>query len=236
MIKILSIGNSFSQDATALLQLLTNDIKVRNMDIGGCSLARHHANINGNIADYCFEENGDALKRERITLLEGLTGDDYDYITLQQYSGESGVLESYYPHLPEIISYIRAHSKAKIVFFQTWAYERSVNWDNFAPHYASQAEMWQKIKRTSETVAKNEGLPLIRGGEAIQALREKSCFDYNKGGLSLNRDGVHLTLNYGRLLMASLWHKFFLHSLPEFFNRDELSEPIKQIKEVLEQI
>lgn len=42
--KILSIGNSFSQDSTALLQLLTDKITARNLYIGGCSLDMHAAN------------------------------------------------------------------------------------------------------------------------------------------------------------------------------------------------
>jgi len=46
MIKILAIGNSFSQDATALIELLTDKIYVRNMCIGGCSLKQHCEMIN----------------------------------------------------------------------------------------------------------------------------------------------------------------------------------------------
>lgn len=236
MLKILAIGNSFSQDATALLQLLSKDVKVRNMDIGGCSLARHYTNIKNNIADYCLEENGDAIKRERITLEDGLKSDAWDYVTVQQCSAESGVKDTYYPYLPEIIAYIRSLTSAKIVFHQTWAYEKDVKWENFAPNYVSQDEMWAKIKTTSETISEKENLPLIRVGEAVQTLRAKSEFDYSVGGLSLNRDGVHLSLNYGRLLAASTWHKFFFGKLPEFFGREDLSLPMTQIKGVLEMI
>lgn len=42
--KILSIGNSFSQDSTALLQLLTDEITVRNLYVVGGSLDMHAAN------------------------------------------------------------------------------------------------------------------------------------------------------------------------------------------------
>ena len=49
MIKILAIGNSFSQDATHYLQQIaaadTVDMKVVNLYIGGCSLERHWNNI-----------------------------------------------------------------------------------------------------------------------------------------------------------------------------------------------
>ena len=44
MIKILAIGNSFSQNATELLQLFDNDLYVRNLYIGGCNLKKHTDN------------------------------------------------------------------------------------------------------------------------------------------------------------------------------------------------
>ena len=49
MIKILAIGNSFSQDATHYLHQIAAadqvDMKVVNLYIGGCSLERHWNNI-----------------------------------------------------------------------------------------------------------------------------------------------------------------------------------------------
>lgn len=55
------------------------------------------------------------------------------------------------------------------------------------------------IKETYEKVALKENLKIIRVGEAVQALRNASSFDYENGGLSLNRDGFHLSLNYGQI-------------------------------------
>ena len=45
MIKILAIGNSYSQDATSMIELLDKNIMVRNLYIGGCSLEMHYDNI-----------------------------------------------------------------------------------------------------------------------------------------------------------------------------------------------
>ncbi len=41
MIKILMVGNSFSQDASAKVEALTDKLFIRNLYIGGCSLERH---------------------------------------------------------------------------------------------------------------------------------------------------------------------------------------------------
>ena len=62
MIKILAIGNSFSQDATYYLHQIAAaddvDIKVVNLYIGGCSLERHWNNIQNEAEEYLLEENG----------------------------------------------------------------------------------------------------------------------------------------------------------------------------------
>ena len=67
MIKILAIGNSFSQDATHYLHQIAAadhvDLKVVNLYIGGCSLERHWNNILTEAEDYLYEENGESPSR-----------------------------------------------------------------------------------------------------------------------------------------------------------------------------
>ena len=59
MIKILAIGNSFSQDATHYLHQIGEadniELKVVNLYIGGCSLERHWNNIQSEAAEYLYE-------------------------------------------------------------------------------------------------------------------------------------------------------------------------------------
>ena len=50
------------------------------------------------------------------------------------------------------------------------------------------------------------GAPLIPSGTVIQYLRNNVPeFDYKNGGLSLCRDGFHLSLDYGRFAAAAAW-------------------------------
>ena len=60
--KILSIGNSFSQDAQRYLYRLAkkagDTFKTVNLYIGGCSLRTHYINALEDKADYWFEYNG----------------------------------------------------------------------------------------------------------------------------------------------------------------------------------
>ena len=60
--KVLAIGNSFSNDAMRYLHGIAKadgvDMKTVNLFIGGCPLSRHYANIHNDAADYDFEFNG----------------------------------------------------------------------------------------------------------------------------------------------------------------------------------
>lgn len=231
--KILSIGNSFSQDSTALLQLLTDKITARNLYIGGCSLDMHAANIENDAAKYELQENGEKMQNALVGVKEALISDKWDYITVQQVSGRSGVYESFYPYLGELLDYVRKYSDAEIVLHETWSYEIGSGHPDFAIYNSDREQMAQAIKETYEKVSAKENLRIIRVGEAVQNLRAKSSFDYKNGGLSLTRDGFHLSLSYGRLLAASVWCKFFTGEIPQYFNNENLSQPMREVLEVL---
>lgn len=231
--KILSIGNSFSQDSTALLQLLTDKITARNLYIGGCSLDMHAANIENDAAKYELQENGEKMQNALVGVKEALISDKWDYITVQQVSGRSGVYESFYPYLGELLDYVRKYSDAEIVLHETWSYEIGSGHPDFAIYNSDREQMAQAIKETYEKVSAKENLRIIRVGEAVQNLRAKPSFDYKNGGLSLTRDGFHLSLSYGRLLAASVWCKFFTGEIPQYFNSENLSQPMREVLEVL---
>lgn len=231
--KILSIGNSFSQDSTALLQLLTDKITARNLYIGGCSLDMHAANIENDAAKYELQENGEKMQNALVGVKEALISDKWDYITIQQVSGRSGVYESFYPYLGELLDYVRKYSDAEIVLHETWSYEIGSGHPDFAIYNSDREQMAQAIKETYEKVSAKENLRIIRVGEAVQNLRAKPSFDYKNGGLSLTRDGFHLSLSYGRLLAASVWCKFFTGEIPQYFNNENLSQPMREVLEVL---
>ncbi len=214
MIKILAIGNSFSQDATALLQFMSDEIVVRNLYIGGCTLQKHCENAANDASAYDFEENGAILRKDPISIKDALLSDKWDYVTVQQASGLSGIYESYYPYITELSAYVRKFTDAEIVFHRTWAYEKDSTHGQFADYDNSQQKMWECIKRTTDRVAAQEKLRIIDVGGAVQDLRALPAFDYGNGGLSLNRDGFHLSFNYGRFIAAAVWCKFFTGKYP----------------------
>lgn len=208
--KILSIGNSFSQDAHKRLHRLAKangvELETANLYIGGCSLRMHWDNVENNVAAYSLELNGNPGER-KISIMEALQLKKWDIITLQQVSGESGIYETYEPFLSSLAALVKKEQPdTKLYFHQTWAYEINSNHKDFANYNKNQITMYQCIEEASKTAAQSIDAPIIPSGKIIQTLRQTlSEFDYRNGGLSLCRDGFHLTLDYGRFAVAATW-------------------------------
>lgn len=233
MTKILAIGNSFSRDTTELLQLFDNDLFVRNLYIGGCSIKRHKDNIATDEKAYEYQENGTKSRADKVSVKDALTAEKWDYVTVQQSSGDSGILEYYYPYITDLLAYVREYTGAEIVFHQTWAYEIGSTHPQFVLYDNDRDKMHGAIMRASYYVAEKEKLRMIKSGEAIAEARKYKIFDSQNGGMDITVDGFHLG-SYGKFLTAAVWLKFFTGKTPGFLSRQELSEPFSAIKEVLQ--
>ena len=208
--KVLSIGNSFSQDAHNMLHNLAiaNGVSIEtvNLYIGGCKLQTHWENIENDKADYDLEPDGGAAIR-KISIKEALALEEWDVITLQQASAQSQHFSTYTPYVENIAKYVRQRCPdAKLYFHQTWAYENDYFAESTRKDATKQKNMYNNILKASATASEVIDAPLIRAGVAIQTVRENVPeFDYTTGGLSLNRDGYHLSLDYGRFIAAYTW-------------------------------
>lgn len=210
--KILAIGNSFSQDATRYLREIAasagEDLFVRNLYIGGCSLQMHADNIESNAPSYVYET--DAHGTEKISIPDALMREAWDYVTVQQVSGQSGKSESYEPYLSYILKTIKeACPGAEILFHRTWAYEIGSGHRDFVLYNNSQLEMYGAIVAATAEIAARHGIRIIPVGDFIQVLRGIPPFDYKNGGMTLCRDNFHLSFDYGRYAAGLCWFKFF---------------------------
>lgn len=209
--KVLSIGNSFSQDAHKWLHQIAAlnhfEMETANLYIGGCSLERHWNNWKADNADYDLECNGESSGR-KISISEALKMQDWDVITLQQVSHDSGLFQTYIPFITDLADRIReSQPQAHIYFHQTWAYEIDSTHEGFAAYRCDQQEMYRQIKDASERAAKLIASEIIPTGTVIQKLRDSvEEFDYKNGGISLCRDGFHLSFDYGRFAAAATWY------------------------------
>lgn len=230
MIKILAIGNSFSQDATAWLEIINPQIYVRNLYVGGCSLEMHCNHIKNDEKAYVYQENGEACLTERVSIKEALLMEEWDYVTVQQVSHLSGQKDSYYPYITTLLNYVRKYSQAKILLHKTWAYEKESEHTEFYRYHNDSEEMHRAISQVVQEVSQKENLPIIDTGEFIHRLRQYPFFDIQQGGVSLYRDKFHMNFGYGRLASALVWSKFFGGELPEFLNKDTIGEGLSIIK------
>lgn len=110
--KVLSIGNSFSEDAHIYLYNVAKergiDLETVNIAIGGCSLQRHWENIVNNSVSYLYNANGgEEWEKDLVSVEQALKSHTFDAVTLQQVSGYSGEYQSYQPYLNNIILYVR---------------------------------------------------------------------------------------------------------------------------------
>ena len=204
---IFCIGNSFSEDATRYLhQISDEELYVRNLYIGGCSLERHYHNILEDKADYEYQKNGRMLRM--ISIKEALSKKKWDFITVQQVSQDSGRKETFEPYLPFILGYIKgACPDAKIVYHRTWAYSDYSDHGGFVNYDNSRPKMFDAIVKASSEICQKYNLDIIPNGDAVEKARKLPEFDEKIRPIT--RDGFHMSLDYGRYLTGLVMFRFF---------------------------
>lgn len=210
IVKILAIGNSFSQDAVEqnlheLAEAEGIQTVIGNLFIGGCSLERHVKNARENDSAYAYRKVGvDGIKKERkkVSLETALADEEWDYVSLQQASPLSGKYESYEASLPELVKYVkeRLPKKTKLMLHQTWAYAANSKHSGFKNYNRDQLTMYHSIVDAVKKAAKSNKIKImIPSGTAIQNARTSFVGDH------MNRDGYHLDLKIGRYTAACTW-------------------------------
>ena len=209
IIRILAIGNSFSQDAVEqylwnLFDAAGTEVIIGNLYIGGCTLATHIAKANADSPDYAYRKVVDGSKTEKsgYTMAQGLSDEKWDYISFQQASGSSGVYSTYKPYLSQLMEYVSSHTqkKAEYMFHQTWAYAASSDHAEFPKYDKNQLTMYNAIVSASKSAVEEHGIGIvIPSGTAVQNGRSSYLGD------SFNRDGYHLETTYGRYTAACTW-------------------------------
>lgn len=201
---ILSIGNSFSQDAQRYLHSVAKadrvEITTFNLHIGRCPLSRHYRNMLSEQKAYELEMNGESTGF-KVSLKEALLTRDWDVVTIQQVSSESPRYETYQPYLNKIVEYVRlCVPKSKIAIHQTWAYEQDSYRLNVELGYSNHTDMFKDIKASYEKAALEINADLvIPSGEVFQKL-------ITSGIKKVHRDTFHASYGIGRYALGLLWY------------------------------
>lgn len=201
--EILSIGNSFSEDAQRYLHAIAKAdgfaMNTYNLYIGGCSLERHYRNMLSERKVYELQMNGSGTGFY-VSLREALLNRKWDIITLQQVSCEATNYETYQPYLNELAKYVQVYQpKAKIAFHETWAYEKDSRRLCDEMGYQRPKDMFEDIEKSVKKAAEDIDADfIIPSGEMMLKLADN--------GMQIHRDTFHASLGPGRYALSLLWY------------------------------
>lgn len=169
-VRILTIGNSFSRNATNYLDDLAlaggHTLIHNSLVIGGSSFQVH--------ADKAKAEGKARLYTNGKDLVGNLTADKWDYVTIQQASIKSHDFATYQPYAGFLRDLIVKHApQAKLLIHQTWAYR--VDDPRFAVKEPkpgepkTQEEMYRSLTAAYDKLAAEFGAKIIPVGDAMFA-------------------------------------------------------------------
>jgi hypothetical protein len=183
-IRLLTVGNSFSHNAT---QYLGNIAKAN-----GDTLILREDNIGGSSFDVHLKRIAIAEKdpksklgtyTEGRSLKDDLTQKKWDFITIQQASIKSHDVKTYHPYAQQIAAFIREFAPdATLILHETWEYR--VDDPRFAVKAPkpgepkTQEEMYAGLKSAYDTVAKELGVKQIPVGDAFHAANRDPQWGY----------------------------------------------------------
>lgn len=208
-ISILAIGNSFSVDAMHYLYDILKeagykDIHLGNIYKGSCTLSTHADYLTASTAGYTYytNDNGTWVTTSSYTSPKAIASRKWDYISLQQASGSSGMPATYDPYLSNIIASVTSMCPdAKLMWHMTWAYQCNSTHAEFSKYGNDQMKMYNAILNCVKTKVQNhkEIQFIIPSGTAIQNARTSDFGD------NLTRDGYHMSYREGRFICALMW-------------------------------
>ena len=204
-IKILMIANSFGDDTVQWVHEIGNDLgidfTIANLYIGGCILATHLSNLESKAKAYeyvTYNKNTQKWSRIPNTSIQGaLEKEDWDYISLQQGSYESGRAESYGTIDTIMDGILALKPNVEFLWNMTWAYQQDSGHSSFHIYNHDQMTMYNGIINAVKTkVVPNERFKyIIPNGTAVQNARTSILGD------TFCRDQYcHLTLDLGRYI------------------------------------
>lgn len=181
---VLTIGNSFADDATAFLPEMAKaggkELVIFRANLGGASMERHATHLRAFMAN-ADDPNGRPYKnrlhpqtgeRQDFSLPEALEAYAWDVVTIQQVSHLSFRPETFHPFVDELITAIRRHApQAEIVIHEIWAYREDHAFfnrdDGFTPRV-----MYERASSAYRALAKEKGMRLLVVGDAFNLARQ----------------------------------------------------------------
>ncbi|MBO4216529.1 MAG: DUF4886 domain-containing protein [Clostridia bacterium] len=230
-LRILAVGNSFSQDSVeylpALLRSAGIPCVVGDLYNPGCTMQRHveSAAAGKGIYNYLKNTGCEWTDRPETPLSFALADEDWDIITIQEASRLTGFPESFGEWLSPLLDLVTAaHPRARIGWNMTWAYQSDSPNSHFPSYGRDQTRMYEMIcARVKEFILPEKRISfVIPVGTAVQNARSSFLGD------TLTRDGSHLSLGFGRFLASLTWACAVSGLAPERFDFNPLPDRITE--------
>ena len=197
VLSILTVGNSFSDDAMEWVYQIAESmgvgkIRLGNLFYGGCRLEWHYTYWTEGQACYDYRENtaGHWRTRSGSTFEAAFRYRDWDFISFQESAQEIQSTKTLYRHLPDLIKMAKELCpNARIVWHQPWANPHT-NYGNSTQ--AMYDDCMYALRLILEKYPFDE---IITTGTAIQNARALGLKNSD-----LVRDGWHLSLTLGRYI------------------------------------
>ncbi|MBQ8184200.1 MAG: DUF4886 domain-containing protein [Lachnospiraceae bacterium] len=225
-ISVLSIGNSFSQDAQRYLHDLAKkegvSLEAVNLYIGGCSLEHHFRNMLGDKKEYHLEINGHDANGFRTSIKEALLARSWDYVTVQQASHHSYQEWTYQPYMGELVNYIRRMCpQTKVLVHQTWGYE-SGSQRLMDQGFETYEEMFAEVKGCYQKAAREvQADGILPCGEAF-------AYALQHGIGKVHRDTFHASMGVGRLILAMVWYGYLTGNPVDSIDFRDLDREVRE--------
>ena len=204
VIKILSVGNSYSADAFMYFPYVFRnivsdiDVIVGIASVGSCTLQMHLDYATNSTASYYFYKwtstNNRWTSSSSKTLEYCVTNEDWDFITFQQKSTNSADYTTISPYLNPLIDWVfgKVTKAVKIGWLMTPALPRGNS--GLQPYNYSSDTFYASLVTTAQSILAETPVSfVIPEGTAIQNCRKTSLNDLGDYTYHyMSQDGVHL--------------------------------------------
>lgn len=206
-LRILAIGNSYTDDATAYLNKLISKSNIDKNKLGVYVTVLKSASLQTWTEAYetgkkikLNQKAGKIIMKDKGSLKE-LLAQNWDIITLQQVSTQSTDFKTFNPWLSKLLTYIEKdcpNPEVTLAWQMAWSY-----WTEYGtmPH----GEMRYKMicEAVKEQIKENGIDIIIPIGTAMENARSTSLQTPH----DLTRDGTHLCFGAGRYIAACTWYE-----------------------------
>ncbi len=203
-LRVLMIGNSFTDDATEYLSDIVaksgidlNTCCVYKLTQGNTTLKNWEENYQNDATKSIIRKGGNLTMPITDGTVQELLSQDWDVISLQQLSINSADFSTFSPYLDNLISFIKTdctNKNVSICWHLTWSL-----WSGFSKFAPKEQEGWKAIVATTKKMQTMYGINIIiPTGTAIQIARNT---DLNTPH-SLTHDGRHLSYGVSQYIAA----------------------------------